>query len=249
MHQINEEMNDPATSIDCARPAHKELLIDQSALVEVRHGKEHRISRVLLDTGADYSFVSRTKANEMGLEVMPTLEKLTMLDGSFEATAFTKLTLRLPEIGVRGIRIVALVHTLRAPFDLVIGRRDMYRHELLEKSLKRQRKLVRLDRLEPTWARKTGFVGVSIGNRTKGEFGNRVLPSLPADLVDSEQKSGDKKDQEENRALANELYKDRKTTSSSISDSSTRRSTTFDRVSRTTSTTAPSTTSNYSKCN
>ncbi|KAK7987085.1 hypothetical protein PG988_002073 [Apiospora saccharicola] len=226
----NEESNDASVLTDRSLPQRpRDLLIDQSVTVKAHHGKEHRLQPVLLDSGTYWSFLSRSKAKEMDVEVMPTLQKLYTLEGSFEATAFAILTLCLPEIGSGWVQIVALVHTLKAPFDLVIGRKDMHRHQLLEKSLDRQRSLGRLDGLEPAWARRTGFVGVTMGHRTK------------------EQKSRDKKDQEENKDLANELQKDRKKGSSSASGSSTQGSTTFDRGSRTTSTTAPSTTSKYSK--
>ncbi|KAK7999404.1 hypothetical protein PG990_012004 [Apiospora arundinis] len=223
-----ESVDDPTDSDHSSLLPFKNLWTDQPAWVKDSTGIERCIQPVLIDTGSPFAFITEGAANELDLEVKPTLQKMQVLgDIEVEATAFVDAIVRLPEIGTGEMKITALIDPRIDGPALIIGRHDIEQHDLFKKIMKNQR---RFRKQTPSKLMRTptrSFVGVIIGDRSK------------------KQKESDEKKQKANSELGAQLRKSRKNGTSSTS---TPPSTIFDQGSQTpSSSTAATTASQYSK--
>ncbi|KAK6829744.1 hypothetical protein PG987_010328 [Apiospora arundinis] len=234
-------------------PTLEDLITNQLALIKIRH-EEYRVKSVLADTGSKFSFLSRHKAVEWGVKLRPLFNRMelkTINGEGFESTEFADLTLSLPDLGVEEMEIRALIHSLPVDLDLLIGRDDMAKYDLLPRMMERtangQERLVIGPSEDSTLSARARLVGAALPMRKKCELvARRNLPPLSANMLDSADKKEDAKKLQVSSADAAHLFKSRSKKPSTSSVSSAQLSDTFDQGSQTTSETAPSSTSQYS---
>ncbi|KAK8850930.1 hypothetical protein PGQ11_013409 [Apiospora arundinis] len=121
-------------------PPRKSLWRHQSALVKDSRAQDHRIHRVIIDTGSDHSAITLAEAKRLGLIPIVTMKKLALVDGSFlEAVSYVILRLCLLEIGLGEVRVNALIlPRLPRGHALLIGHTEIMNHNITARIAERQ---------------------------------------------------------------------------------------------------------------
>ncbi|KAK7983305.1 hypothetical protein PG989_010707 [Apiospora arundinis] len=180
-------------------PPRKSLWRHQSALVKDSRAQDHRIHRVIIDTGSDHSAITLAEAKRLGLIPIPTMKKLALVDGSFlEAVSFVILRLCLLEIGLGEVRVNALIFPrLPRGHALLIGHTEIMNHNITARIAERQSGWEQTN--GPAFAvdpEPSHYLACALfTSRSSGELttADGVSGALITDMTDAEQREDDEK--------------------------------------------------------
>lgn len=154
-HDHIETIHTTGETRDLLRPADRipplppmDLWRAQLAFVQDKRSEEHCIYFVIVDTASDYSAITYQKAGDLELKQRPTRQKLSLGDASdFDAVAYMTLTVRLPNIGMEGLQINALLfQELPQNRELLIGLPHIRKYKIAK----------RIVEIEEGWETSTG---------------------------------------------------------------------------------------------